>query len=173
MKNKGYTFPITKEMATAKTTSRVSTIHSRFVAKQINGMNFVKAKQVVDDLITKKRGIHSYMGLYYTKTSKEILKLLKLLEANALNRGLDFETMNLFISAHMGPAYLRGRRKQSFGMKLKVTHLHAILKPSKKTKPAVKKEKKKVEKPKTEKKEVKKEKSVKKGTKKKKEVKKE
>jgi ribosomal protein L22 len=131
---KGYTFEITKEMVTAKTTSKISTVHSQLVVKYINGKNFAKAKYIIDGLATEKRGIDSRMGRYYTKTSEGFMKLLKLLEANALNRGMDFDSMDLFICASKGPAYHRGRRKSSFGSKLKVTHLQAVLKPGKKRK---------------------------------------
>jgi ribosomal protein L22 len=144
MKNKGYTFEITEDMASAKTTDRVSTKHSQFVARHLNGLNLLKAKELLEGLISQKIGIDSYMGKYYTKSSEGLLRLLKLLEANALNRGLDFETMNVFVSAHRGPAYRRSRRKQKFGTRLKVSHLHAVLKPGKNTKPAVKKDNKKV-----------------------------
>jgi len=142
-----YTFPVTKEMASAKTTARVSTKHSQFVAKQINRKNFAIAKKIVDGLASEKRGIDSYSGKYYTKTSKQILRLLNLLEANALNKGLVPEEMQLLISAHQGPAYLRSRRKRMFGMKLKVTHLQAALRPSKKKVKKVEVPKKTVPKP--------------------------
>lgn len=132
-KNNGYTFEITKDMATAKTTARVSTKHSQLVARHINGIDFTKAKLIVEGLIKKKVAIDSYMGKYYTKTSQAILKLLKLLESNAINKGLNPNEMKVFVSAHKGPTYLRSRRKRIFGIRLKVTHLQAVLKPVKKS----------------------------------------
>jgi hypothetical protein len=150
MKNNGYTFPITKEMATAKTTAKISTKSAKTIAKKINRKNFLMSKTLVEKMYLGKKSLN---GKFYTKASEEIFKLLKLLEANALSRGLNAEGMELLFSAHMGPNYQRGRRKQHYGTKMKITHIHAVIKPGKvkKVKP-VKVEKKK-EKPKEVKKE--------------------
>jgi hypothetical protein len=149
MKNNGYTFPITKEMASAKTTARVSTKSSKTIAKKINNKNFLMSKTLVEKMFLGKKSLN---GKYYTKTSEAIFKLLKLLEANAISKGMSVEGTELLFSAHMGPNYRRSRRKQHYGTKMKITHLHAVIKPGKvkKIKTVIKKvEKKKSDKPDT------------------------
>jgi ribosomal protein L22 len=138
----GYTLPITKEMVCAKTTTRVSTITSEIVCGEINRMIFRKAKAFMEDLVDEKQSIK---GKYYTNVAVEVLSLVRLLESNAINRGITPDDMELFICAHMGPKMLRGRRKRNYGMKIKISHIHAILKPNEKLAKKHNKVKKKVE----------------------------
>jgi len=95
------------------------------VCKSINRKKFVDAKKKLEGLINKKISLR---GKYFTKTAKEILKLLNQLEINAGNKNLDVNTLFLFISAHKGPTMHRARRKwRKFGSKLKMCHVQAVL----------------------------------------------
>lgn len=137
--NKKYTFPIGKEMVTARSTKRISTISAVAVCRKINRMDFKKAKDLVGGLLEKSKNIG---GKYYTKTAEGIMEVLKSVENNAANRGFEPEQMRLRISAHQGPARLRSRRKRSFGVKLKISHVHAVLEKKPERKKDAKKEEK-------------------------------
>ena len=137
-----YTFPVTKDMVTASTSIRVSTKSSERICKILNKKNFKEAKDIIEKIFNKKRTVSGKKNdKYYTKTTGEILKFIKSLESNANDRGFMPDEMTLMISAHQGRKMLRGRRKRSFGLLLKSTYLHGILK-----KPTVKKKKLKVNK---------------------------
>ncbi|MBR9682402.1 MAG: hypothetical protein GOV02_01890 [Candidatus Aenigmarchaeota archaeon] len=140
----GYTFPVEKEMACAKSTLSVSAIHAQTVCKKINGKEFLKAKKFIEDVRDEKVSIN---GRYYTKTVTEIAKLLHTAEANAIAQNHDTEAMKLFISVSKGPRLYRAKRKRSFGLAMKIANLQVILKPfvkkQKKTKVEPKKETKK------------------------------
>ena len=49
------------------------------------------------------------------------------LENNAKALNVDANSLNLFISAHEGPTMLSGRRDRRHGLKLKSSHLQAVL----------------------------------------------
>lgn len=142
MKNmKGYTIPITKDMATARADLRTSTKSSQVVCKKLNRRKFADAKKYAERLIKEEVSIE---GCYYTKTAEEILKMLKALEFNAKNRDMEPASMRLNISAHQGPRMMRGRRNRHHGMRLKMTHMQAVLIPvHKEEKKTAKKEEKK------------------------------
>jgi ribosomal protein L22 len=95
------------------------------VCKLINRKKFLDAKKDLEDLLNKKISLN---GKYFTKTTKEILKLLYQLEANMRNKKLDPDSLFLFISAHKGPTLHRARRKwRKFGSRLKMCHIQAVL----------------------------------------------
>jgi len=95
------------------------------VCKAINRKNFAEAKKILENLLNKKTSLR---GKYFTKTAKEISKLLKDLENNARNKKLESDSLFLFISAHKGPTMHRARRKwRKFGSKLKICHIQAVL----------------------------------------------
>jgi ribosomal protein L22 len=106
-------------------TFSISAKNATKVCKAINRKKFADAKKILEDLIAEKKDLR---GKYFTKTSKEILKLLKQLENNAKNKKLDSEAMFLFVSAHRGPTMHRARRKwRRFGSRLKICHVQAVL----------------------------------------------
>ena len=93
--------------------------------KAINRKKFADAKKILKDLVDKKKSLR---GKYFTKTAKEITKILNQLENNAKNKKLNPDEMFLFISAHKGPTMHRARRKwRRFGSKLKMCHIQAVL----------------------------------------------
>ena len=146
----GFTFPIEKEMACAKSSLPISSIHAHTVCKKINGKEFLRARKFLDDLKNEKDSIN---GKYYTKTVTELRNFLHTLESNAVAQNFDIEAMKIFISVSKGPRMYRSKRKRNFGLAMKISNVQAVLKPFEK------KEKKKVEKkikkeePKVEKKE--------------------
>mgnify|MGYP000318299505 CR=1 FL=1 len=119
---------------------RISTKHSVEVCRFLRGMNLQKAKEILRKVIKKevaipykrysrdlghKKGIGP--GRYPEKVCKELLKLLKDVEANAQVKGLN--TANLIIrhiSAHSGGKPLRYGRKR--GRSAKRTHVEIIVK---------------------------------------------
>ncbi|OGI11932.1 hypothetical protein A3K64_00465 [Candidatus Micrarchaeota archaeon RBG_16_36_9] len=105
------TFPISSSKAT-------------IVCREINRKKFSYAKKFLENLIDEKDSIK---GKYFTKTSKEILKLLNQLESNAKALNVDTSTLNLFISAHRGATMFRGRRDRRHGVQLKSSHVQAVL----------------------------------------------
>jgi len=114
-----------KEQARASGTLSISQLNAVKVCKAINRKKFNDAKKILEDLSNEKTSLR---GKYFTKTTNEILKLLKQLESNAKNKNLDLDKMFLFISAHKGPTMHRARRKwRRFGSRLKICHVQAIL----------------------------------------------
>ncbi len=117
-------YAISTKMASASTTLRISHKNAAKVCKALNRKRFVDAKKVLNDILNQKTTLKRK---YYTKTSKEILKLLIQLEFNARKKGLDLDNMFLFISAHRGPTLHRARRRwRKFGTRLKSCHVQAV-----------------------------------------------
>ncbi|MBW2979115.1 50S ribosomal protein L22 [Candidatus Woesearchaeota archaeon] len=119
---------------------RISTKHSVEVCRMLRGMELQKAKDLLQKVLEKKvavpyrryrrdlghkKGIEA--GRYPEKVCKEILKLLKDVEANAQVKGLN--TANLVIrhiAAHSGGKPLKHGRKR--GRTAKRTHVEIIVK---------------------------------------------
>jgi ribosomal protein L22 len=114
-----------KGKACATGTFSISSKNATKVCKAINRKKFADAKKLLEDLLDEKKDLK---GKYFTKSAKEILKLLKQLENNAKNKKLDSDVMFLFVSAHRGPTMHRARRKwRKFGSRLKICHIQAVL----------------------------------------------
>lgn len=109
----------------ASTTFGASTKASLKICKAINRKSFDSAKKFIEDLIDEKKSLD---GKFHTKSAKEILTLLTSVENNAKAKNVDPTGMEVFISTHKGPTYYRGRRKRSFGVRLKMTHVQVVLK---------------------------------------------
>ena len=115
----------TNKKVSASSTLRISHKNAAKVCKALNRKKFVDAKKILNDVLNQKMALKRK---YYTKTSEEILKLLKQLEFNARKKGLDSDIMFLFISAHRGSTLHRARRRwRKFGSRLKSCHVQAIL----------------------------------------------
>ena len=123
-----FTFPVTKEMVCARSTLPISQKSAKIVCRALNRKKYSDAKNIIQNLVDEKIGLGYRKGKYYTKTAKEILKLLKSLEANAQAKNKDADNMFLYISAHKGPTLYRSRRKWRFGREMKICHVQAVLK---------------------------------------------
>jgi len=134
----GYTIPIEKGMVCAKSLIHISTVSTQKVARKINGVEFAKAKKFIEDLNNEKVSID---GKYFTRSTNEVFKLIKTLEANANAQSIDTESMKLFVSVSKGPSMYRGKRRNNFGHRLKMTHVQVVLKPFEKKKKEDKKDK--------------------------------
>lgn len=118
-------YTITNKTASTSSTLRISHKNAAKVCKALNRKKFVDAKKILNDILNQKTTLKRK---YYTKTSKEILKLLNQLEFNARKNGLESDKMFLFISAHRGPTLHRARRRwRKFGTRLKSCHVQAVL----------------------------------------------
>ncbi|MEM5872078.1 MAG: uL22 family ribosomal protein [Candidatus Aenigmatarchaeota archaeon] len=102
----------------------ISTKNATILCRKISGMNIVKGKKLLEDLIEMKRDIN---GKYYTKTAKEILNVVKSAEANAEYKGLDTNRLIIYASAHKGFTFYRPRRVKLRGRKKKITHVQIVL----------------------------------------------
>ena len=118
-----YTIP-TKGKVCASSTFSISSINATKVCKVLNRKKFSYAKSFLEKLVRQEATIK---GRYYSKTSKDILKLLEQLENNARSRNVDTTSMKLFISAHRGPTRYRSRRRRKHGLQLKLAHIQAVL----------------------------------------------
>jgi large subunit ribosomal protein L22 len=94
---------------------RVSHKSAREVCRTIKGMMLAKAKQYLKDVISKKKPVpyrrftkklghrhgleKTYAGRYPIKTAKYVLKLLEGAEANAENKGLDIDRLQIIHAA--------------------------------------------------------------------------
>lgn len=113
-----------KEKVRALGTFPISSINAAAVCKKLNRKKFVDAKKFLENLANEKISIR---GKHFTKTSKEILKLLNQLENNAKALNVDVSSLNLFISAHRGATMYRGKRDRRHGVQLKSAHIQAVL----------------------------------------------
>jgi large subunit ribosomal protein L22 len=94
---------------------RVSHKSAREVCRTIKGMMLVKAKQYLKDVIDKKKPVpyrrftkklghrhgleKTYAGRYPVKTAKHVLRVLEGAEANAENKGLDIDRLQVIHAA--------------------------------------------------------------------------
>ncbi len=101
----------------------ISTKNSIIVCRKINGMPTEKAKKFLGDMIEGKRHINRK---HYTKTCKEILKVLESAEKNAKNKGFE-KTFIRTISAEKGVTRFRMKRRRSFGIEMKSTNIKIVL----------------------------------------------
>ncbi len=102
----------------------ISTKHSVIVCRAVSGMNLVKAKSLLQDMLDGKRSME---GKYYTNVTTEMLNLLKSAESNAEFKGLDTARLIVFASAHQGFTFHRPRRTKMKSMEKKVTNLQVVL----------------------------------------------
>jgi ribosomal protein L22 len=111
--------------ASASSTLRISHKNAAEVCKVLNRKKLAEAKKILTDVLNQDSTIKRK---YYSKTTDEILKVLKQLEFNARKKELDADNMFLFISAHRGPTMHRARRRwRKFGSRMKSCHIQAIL----------------------------------------------
>jgi len=102
----------------------ISTKHSVIICRAISGMNVVKAKRLLQDMLDGKRNME---GKYYTNVTMEMLNLLKSAEANAEFKGLDTNRLVIFASAHKGFTFYRPRRTKMKRMRKKVTNVQIVV----------------------------------------------
>jgi large subunit ribosomal protein L22 len=115
-----YSKKVTGSIAKACThNARISVKNAKHVCRAIRGMYLDKAKKFLEDVIKQKRNIN---GKYYTKSAKEVLKIILSAEKNAEFKNLDLDKVYI---AHI--AALKGH-KRSLGMRMKTAHLEVILK---------------------------------------------
>ncbi len=120
-----YTFvPKERHAKASGVNLNISTKDAVIVCRKIRGMKFEDAEKFLEDLLAQKRSID---GKYYTKTVREILKLLESCKANAENLGLDEEFLVVHASAHKGPTIRRRRRKADFGNRMKISNIEIML----------------------------------------------
>jgi ribosomal protein L22 len=111
--------------ASASSTLRISHKNAAEVCKVLNRKKLAEAKKILTDVLNQDSTIKRK---YDSKTTDEILKVLKQLEFNARKKELDADNMFLFISAHRGPTMHRARRRwRKFGSRMKSCHIQAIL----------------------------------------------
>ncbi|RLJ02233.1 MAG: hypothetical protein DRP10_01900 [Candidatus Aenigmatarchaeota archaeon] len=105
---------------------RISVKNAKVVCKSVRGMYLKKAKKFLEDVLKEKRSIN---GKYYSKTTKEVLNIIKSAEKNAEFKNLDTDNMYiLHIAALDGTHMHRRRHKRNIGTKIKSAHLEVILK---------------------------------------------
>lgn len=103
---------------------RISTKSSVTVCRAISGMNIIKGKRLLEDLINEKRDIK---GKYYTNASKGVLDIVKSAEMNAEFKGLDTTRLVIFASAHGGFTFIRPRRLKMRRTRRKMTNIQVVL----------------------------------------------
>jgi len=116
----GYSI-ITEELDPEKTVKasgrelRVSHKHAREVCRTIKNMTLTKAKEYLRDVMEKKKAVpfrryqkkaghrrgleKAFAGRYPINAAKKILKVLQNAEANAENKGLDVEKLQIIHAA--------------------------------------------------------------------------
>lgn len=119
-----YTFKPEQNHAKAKNSLYVSKKDAMLVCKLIRKKKLSTVKRLLADVAAGKRSIG---GRYYTKTVKEMEKLVKSAEKNAEAQLLDINKLFVYASCHDAPRMRRSRRKSDFGNEMKVTHVEIIL----------------------------------------------
>jgi ribosomal protein L22 len=121
----GYTFePEQKHAKACATNVRISTKNAEIVCRVVRRKKLTVAKRLLEGLVARTRSLD---GKYYTNAAEELLSLLNSCEKNADNRGLDKGKLFVYTSASEGSHMRRGRRKGSFGSRMKMTNLEVIL----------------------------------------------
>lgn len=109
-----------------ETSAKISLKHSLVLCKQIKGKKLEKARQLLEDLVNRKRSLD---GKYYTKAAKKFLDILKTAGANAKSKNLAVEKLFIKnVTADKGEAslrprtrwHLRGRRAKSTNIAITV-----------------------------------------------------
>ena len=122
-----YSRKVTGNIAKACThNARISVKNAKHVCRAVRGLYLKKAKKFLEDLIKQKRDIN---GKYYTKSAKEVLKIILSAEKNAEFKNMDLDNVYIaHIAALKGTTIYRRRHKRSLGMRMKTAHLEVILK---------------------------------------------
>ena len=122
-----YSRKVTGNIAKACThNARISVKNAKHVCRAVRGLYLKKAKEFLEDLIKGKRDIN---GKYYTKSAKEVLKIILSAEKNAEFKNMDLDNVYIaHIAALKGTTIYRRRHKRSLGMRMKTAHLEVILK---------------------------------------------
>ncbi|MEM3754385.1 MAG: 50S ribosomal protein L22 [Candidatus Bathyarchaeia archaeon] len=110
---------------------RISPKAATEICRSIKGMKLTEAKELLEDVIAKKRAIayrkykkeapHRklqekwYTGRYPVKAAKKILKLLEELEANAEYKGLDTERLKIIHAASQRGMKIKKYIPRAFG----------------------------------------------------------
>ncbi|MCK4714484.1 MAG: hypothetical protein KAT35_02840 [Candidatus Aenigmarchaeota archaeon] len=103
---------------------RISAKDSKILCSKISGKSLPKAKAFLERLLEQKQSLD---GKYYTKTSGEILDLLKSAENNIEFKGLEAERMIVSASAHQGFRFMRPRRFKMRRQQRKVANVQLVL----------------------------------------------
>ncbi len=103
---------------------RVSPKNSQILCRVIRNKKLDVVKRLLNDLISTKRSLD---GKYYTKAATSMLELVESCEANAKEKGLDAAKLFVHAAATHGSMMRRGRRKSSFGSRMKATNMEVIL----------------------------------------------
>jgi ribosomal protein L22 len=116
---------------------RISAKDAATLSRLMRGKKRSVVKRLLQDLLAQTRSID---GKYYTKTVESVLELFESCEANAKSLGLDADKLFVHASATRGTNMRRGRRKSSFGSRMKITNMEIMLIERGRGKPAEKKE---------------------------------
>jgi len=122
--------PLTQVRASGREAD-ISPKAAREICVMIKGMSIARAKKLLDDVIAKKQAVpfrrykkevpHKssqfkfHAGGYPVKATKEILKIIKNLEANAEFKGLNTEKMIIIHAAAMRGMKVRRYVPRAFG----------------------------------------------------------
>lgn len=124
----GYPVEVKEEDVTAAGVNmRISTKNARKVCGEINRkkMKLVDAIKFVEGLIDGENDID---GKTYEATAAGVLDVLKNAENNAEFKGIPTEKLRVkTISAEPGTRMMRAKRRQSFGMNMKTSHIKVVL----------------------------------------------
>ncbi len=121
----GYTFEPKEPHAKALVANaRVSTKNAEVVCRVVRGKKLTTARRLLEGLADGTRDLD---GKYYTNAAEELLSLLNSCEKNAENKNLDKGKLFFHASASEGTHARRGRRKGSFGSRMKMTNMEVML----------------------------------------------
>ena len=103
---------------------RISPKSSVTVCKALSGRSLDRGKKMLLDLLIQRDSLN---GKYYTKTAKEIMRILGSAEHNAEFKGLDPGRLMIFASAHKGFGFWRPRSFKRRRERRKMTNIQIVL----------------------------------------------
>lgn len=106
--------------------AKISFKHAMVLCKELRKKRVAKAKELLEDLIGRKRSLG---GKHYTNASKDLLDVLKSAESNAMAKGLDTDRLFITVAkADKGRTFIRPKsRFKSRGRRMKSTNIEIIL----------------------------------------------
>lgn len=110
---------------------RVSPKYAVEICRELRGKKLIFAKSFLEDVIKMKKALplkshmkgvahrrglsKAYAGRYPKKAAQRVLSLLKSAEANAVNKGLDLETLRILHIATKRGRIIKGYMPRAFG----------------------------------------------------------
>lgn len=117
-------YPIEGKVKAAGLDLPISPKTSRIICRRISGLPVGRAERFLQGLVD---GTEDINGKHFTKTADFILQVLRSAKNNAETKGIEGDLRILVAVAEKGARRYRAKRRRSFGVEMKNTHIKVIL----------------------------------------------